>query len=90
MDGLDTGPNLQSIVGRRLFLIVREFLFFKPDEYPLAVAVHDWQQPPPLRDNVFDLAGSATVTRVRVLRIDGSPLVRSALGAWHRDANERA
>lgn len=76
VDGLDTpGSDDRISLGTRLFMTLKEFLFFKPDEYPFSAVVHYWKAPPSIKDGRFDLSQSEMVTKVRILRIEGSPLV---------------
>lgn len=76
VDGLDEpGSGNRIPVGTRLFRILKEFIFFKPDEYPLTAIVHYWKAPPSIKDGLYDLSRSEMVSKIRIFRIDGSPLV---------------
>lgn len=72
VDGLDIA---NSSMANRLYRTIEEFLFFKPDEYPFTATVHYWTSPPSLKEKLLDLTGSEMVYKIKMLEIEGSPLV---------------
>lgn len=76
VDGLDE-PGSDNRIGLvfRFIKILKEFLLFKPDEYPFTAIVHYWNTPPSLENGRFNLANTKMVSEVRSIQIEGSPIV---------------
>jgi hypothetical protein len=76
VDGLDEpGSDDRIGVGFRFIKILKEFLLFKPDEYPFTAIVHYWNTPPSIENGRFNLSNTKMVSEVRSIQIEGSPIV---------------